>query len=322
MKRSYASLMSILLLTVGCQATQPSALSPAVSPSLQARASVGTLSVSIRWPRRTVQLIPLSTQNIRIQVQDQGGSVLNETIISRPPDNGGTLVAVVNLQVSAGSGLIVQVDAFRDEVIGDLSEPIARATSAPVTVTANQRTSLALTLAPVYSPGLTSFSPDNGGPGTPVTLVGDFGDSGYYAISLGGVQSPATSGSSTSISATIPHGVPSGPLTAWADGASASLGATFSVLTALVVTPSTRTTTVSALTSYAVPTGTDTTGQTIANPTITHWEVVDPLDLNATSSVGTIDASGAFTATQAGTAWVRAWSGNLQATATVTVTVN
>jgi hypothetical protein len=75
--------------------------------------------------------------------------------------------------------------------------------------------------------------------------------------------------------------------------------------------------------TFSVPTGTDTQGLSIVNPTLTRWKLIDPSRLSLpgddTSLIGTLDQDGLFTATMPGTAHVYVFSGTLFATMSVTV---
>lgn len=314
----YVAITASLLGLLGCQTLHPIALDPTANQAIPHELGKGTVSISVRWPSRTIQLIPLSTQTIWLQVKQSDGTVIQECQLSRPDESGGVLVAQTTLPLAAGTGYTVQADAFRDAPASSDSVSIASAVSAPFAVVANQRTPVTLSLGNYFTPTLASFSPSNGGPGVPVTLLGTFGDSGYYGMSIGGAKLNA-SGATDSITANVPDTAVTGAVIAWADGASASLTSTFSVLETIAVSPTTRTTTVASTVSFSVPSAQDTGGLTVNNPTITAWDVVDPADGSTLSSVGTMDGSGVFTAATTGTAWVRAWSGTLAATAAVTV---
>ncbi|MBU6427774.1 MAG: hypothetical protein KGR26_02065, partial [Cyanobacteria bacterium REEB65] len=165
-------------------------------------------------------------------------------------------------------------------------------------------------------------TPTNGGPGTPVTLTGTFGSSGYYGLKFDGLTAYG-SGTATAITAGIPaEATASGPVVALADGVPSSAGQTFALLASLSVTPPSGALSVGS-TASLTPAATDSAGTAVNNPTITTWQVIDPGQINqpfpAASSIGTIDSTGVFTAKAAGTTWVRAWSGNLSATAAVQV---
>lgn len=304
-----------ILVLLGCQALRSEVLAPPLEQAPQA--GMGTLSLSVRWPKREVQLIPLSANALRLRVSKNGSLVVSDVILSRPSSSEGAAIAQGSVRLNADTGLTVTVEAFREDPIASSSVSVASASATAVTVIANQRTSILLSLSPSFVPTLTSFSPSNGGNGVPVTLTGTFGDSGYYGISVNGAVGGANSGSSTSITAVVPEGATTGPLSAWADGATSSAGATFKVLESLDPLPLTAAASVGGTVQFSVPTATDTLGTQVLNPTVTRWQVVNPLAVNPIS--GTVTSNGLFTATATGTAWVRAWSGSLLATMSVTI---
>lgn len=313
-------LLFLCLLLVGCQVPQPvpKALDPV--PPL-AQATRGSLSFKLLWPKREIQLIPLSAQTIRIRVL-KNGTLRYEHALPRPAGDGTALVGEASLPLDAESGLTVLAEAFRSAPVIPSDQPIATASASGVDVVANQKTSVVLNLAPAFTPTLTGFSPTNGGPGVEVTLSGSFGDSQYHGIGIGGVTGPGRA-SGSAVVANVPDGALTGPVTAFADGVSSPPGATFRVLKALNFDPASKSFQVGDTFEFGVASGTDTNDQAVGNPTITRWEVIDPAQLNAAfpapSQVGTITSKGEFTAQAAGTTLIRVWSGSVAAMATITV---
>lgn len=290
-------------------------------PDGRTEVAQGTLLVAVRWPDRSIQTIPLGTAKIRIRVL-KGAAIRQELPLGRPADNGGPLVSKASLQLDAESGLTVLAEAFRlgtNPASGDIS--LASASVSGVEIVPNQRTTATLELIPAFVPVLTGFTPDNGGPGVRVTLTGAFGSSGYYGVRIG-TTSGWGSASGSTITAEVPQGATTGPVSALDDGVPSAPGATFSVLASLALQPQTVTLGKGQTATFSVPTGTDTLGRQVANPTLTRWEVFDPTPLfmpGAGSAVGTLTPAGLFLAQATGTAWVQVWSGNLAATAAVTV---
>lgn len=310
----------ILAALQGCQAvtTNPQAIAPPAEPTHQT--TLGTLSAKVLWPSRQIQMIPLSAQTIRLRALN-GQAVLGEVKIARAPGGDGAQVAQALMQLNAASGLTVLAEAFREgpQALSTSSVAIASASVSNVSIIANQKTSVTLNLIATFFPTLSSFTPSNGGPGVPVTFSGSFGSSGYYGISFAGTRISA-SGNSATLSANVPAQAITGTVQAWADGASSSAAGSFQVLSALSVAPSSGTRAVGASMSFSAS-ATDTNSSLVSAPTITLWDVVDPSTPHEfdSSSVGSIDEAGVFTALATGTAWVRAWSGSLAATAEVTV---
>jgi hypothetical protein len=310
-----------LLLTLclpGCLAAAPSALKTEQDPTT--RAPQGMLSVNIRWPERQTQTIPLSTQTIRLRVS-QGDTVLHDLPLGRPEASDSALVSGATLLVDAGTGFTIRADAYRTSPVSSGDVPIASDVQSNVTIHASQKNPVALDLHPVFVPTLTGVSPTNGGPGVKVTLTGSFSDSGSYQMSLSGKKIQAASGSI--LTAEVPVGASTGAVIVLDDGVPSLPGGTFSVLAALNATASTLVTTVGASVPFSVPTGMDTAGLSIVNPTITRWKLIDPARLSLpgddTSPIGTLDQDGLFTATATGSAHVYVFSGTLLATLSVTV---
>lgn len=313
--------LAVALALVGCQPPIPgSGLREPVAHAPAARAEQGTLVVSLSWPRRT-QTIPLSTEAILLRIK-KTGTVLQELKLGRPSEgSSGELAAQGSLQLDADTGLEVEALAYQDSNPNELSTPIASASVTGVSVVANQKVPVALHLQPVFVPTLTSFSPTNGGPGVPVRLVGSFGTSGYYGLKIGSVRGAGTL-SGSDVVAYVPTTARTGALSALADGVASTAGGTFSVLASMSLAPATLSLGVGATDSFAVTSALDTEGATVAGPTLTRWEVVDPerlFELDPTSPVGTVTTQGVFTAAATGTAWIRVWSGHLAATASITI---
>jgi hypothetical protein len=283
---------------------------------------LGTLVVSIAWPERSVHVIPTSTQWIRLQVL-KGDTKLVEAQLSRPTGAGGSLTSQASLLLDAGANFDLQADAFRLEASATGDTPIATARRSGVSVKANERTAVTMAMVPALVPTLSSFSPTNGGPGVTLTLVGTFGVSGYYGVDIGGTRGVGIASGSTAILAGVPADAKTGPVSALDDGVPSLPGATFSVLIRLDLAPSAATVSNGAAASFTVPTAVDTASKTIANPTLTRWEVVDPLQpadpLAAATGIGAITSGGLFTAKATGSAWIRVLSGALAATAAIVV---
>src|SRR4029450_5497777 len=91
------------------------------------------------------------------------------------------------------------------------------ATTGPLTVataggTATSSTSFTVTGAPPPAPTISSFSPTSGAAGTSVTISGT-NFSGATAVGFNGASAAFTVSSSTQITATLPNGATTGPLT-------------------------------------------------------------------------------------------------------------
>jgi hypothetical protein len=260
-------------------------------------------------------VIPLSTQKIRVRVS-KGESLIQELSLSRPSENGGSLVAQATLRLEAANDLTVRVEAVQEG--SDLA--LATGTKNGVRIVPNQRTGLKVELQPVFAPTLTAVTPTNGGPGVSVTLTGNFGNSGYYGIRIGEAQA-AGSLSAGNLLAQVPNGARSGAVIALADGVLSEPGPAFQVLSVLTPSPLSANADIGGTLQFSAS-AQDTEGTPVASPTLTRWEVVTPSDNPrrvSVSPVGVIDENGLFTAQATGTAWIRVWSGNLPATASISV---
>lgn len=319
MNLAQACTVSVLFLGLGaCQALPPvPSLAPPQEPATR---SQGSLNVSIRWPQRELQTIPLSTEIIRLRVS-KGGTLITEVPIGRPEATDSALVSQATVHLDAGTGFTVKAEAFRVSPVTEGAVAIAAATVTGMTIIASQQNPVILNLAPVFVPTLTGVSPTNGGPGIPVTLTGAFSNSGSYGLRLGALTSTAASGSG--LTASIPAGALSGPLVALDDGVPSASGTVFSVLARLDVSPASASTAIDSVLQFSVPTGLDTGGLTISMPTVTRWALLDPTRFNlpgsATSNIGSLSQSGLFTAQATGSAWLYVFSGGLAATAAITV---
>lgn len=278
-----------------------------------------TLQLGVHWPHRAAQQIPLSAETIWVQVRK--GSITLCSLPLRREDG----AATASLLLPADTGLSVRADAFRAGQ-ATTSPPVASAEATGVALRANQRTTVALDLRPQSVPRVTSFSPDNGGPGVMVKLSGSFGDQGPYALALGEARSTATREEGRLV-APVPVGATSGPLGVVVDGITGGGTATFRVLAHLLIASvPVPVLSVGETCAFSVPRALDTAGQVVLAPTVTRWEVLDPRRLSrpgsSASGIGSLEERGAtcvFTATATGSAWIVAWSGALCATASVTV---
>lgn len=304
----------------GCLAVTPTAdLAHGADPSPvrdSQTVSAGLLNVAIRWPKRTAQAIPLSTETLRLQVL-KDGVVRASVLMNRPGTDTLPLTSVASVRLAAESDLMVEAEALP---LGG-GTPLASGSVEGVAIVANQRTNVQLVLNATFVPMLTDFTPKNGGPGVLVTLSGDFGHSGYYGLSLSGLPSDGTM-SGGHLIAPVPNGATTSPLIALADGVSSAPGEEFVTLSGVTLSPQSGTLPVGGTQPFTTL-GVDTASQTVANPTITRWAVIQPTGnlfaKPSPSNVGTITPEGVFTAQAPGSAWVAAYSGLVVATASVTV---
>ncbi|MNY10665.1 hypothetical protein D3C86_1436540 [compost metagenome] len=245
-----------------------------------------------------------------------------EQTLGRPPRDDAEAVAQGTLSLDAASGLTVVAEAFRTNPILSSDLPIASSEEQGVSVVANQKTSLTLVLAPHFTPVLSGFKPDNGGPGVEVTLEGTFGDSPYVGLAIGDKEAIGRVRDGR-IVASVPWNAASGPVMALADGDRSGALGTFRVLKELAFDPARKAFSVGETYEFTVGSATDTAGQAISNPTITRWEALPPGEINsdfpAPSTVASVDDKGVFTALTTGEVAIRVYSGALSAYKTITV---
>jgi hypothetical protein len=123
----------------------------------------------------------------------------------------------------------------------------------------------------VLPPSLDSFTPANGPPGTSVTIAGTH-LAGATAVAFGGVAATYTVASDTQITATVPAGAASGPITVTTPGGTVATSATFTVTPANLTPPTIDGT----ATVGSVLTGDDGTWSGSPAPTLTQqWRRCD-----------------------------------------------
>jgi hypothetical protein len=90
--------------------------------------------------------------------------------------------------------------------------------------------------APAPAPTISGFAPTSGSPGTSVTISGT-GFSGATAVSFNGAAASYSVSSDTQITATVPSGATSGPISVTTGGGSVSSTASFTVTAAPAPAP-------------------------------------------------------------------------------------
>lgn len=286
---------------------------PASGASRPAETGKAEITFSIAWPVRSTQVIPLSAQSIRVRVL-KADTVLGELTQTRAAQS---QTAQGSLMLEADTGLTVRAEAFEVRTPTESDQPIAVAEATDISLTANERQKLNLTLVPTAPPVITGITPTNGGPGVLVTLTGQFGK-GPYSAFLGSFTALLDSYDAGTVVAIVPDRSASDAWRVRANGVLSEATGSFKVLQTLDVSPLEATASVGGKVTFSVPAGLDTQGATVSNPTLTAWALVEP-NSESTTSVGALDDKGVFTAGEAGTAEVRVFSGTLMATATVRV---
>jgi RHS repeat-associated protein len=144
--------------------------------------------------------------------------------------------------------------------------PLAPGTTYTLSLTADVTDTAGHALAPVTSqfttvaaPTLTSFTPDTGSPGTQVTINGANFDpiAANNEVRFNGVLASVTSTSATSLTATVPGGATTGPITVTTRGGTATTATNFTVITQPPPTISSFTPTAGRLGTFVTITGTN-----------------------------------------------------------------
>lgn len=159
--------------------------SPGRVVAAQKAAGYGTIRLSIRWPRRTVQYIPGNTAYIEFKVLSTAGALLRTTTANAPSSGGTVTVAFAGLP--AGNVLL-------SGNAKDANGNILSSGTIQVTVVANASANANLVLASTQSPAIISFWPPNGDPGATVNIFGSgFGASrnASFSVSVGGIALPS-----------------------------------------------------------------------------------------------------------------------------------
>jgi cytochrome c peroxidase len=130
----------------------------------------------------------------------------------------------------------------------------AGATTGPITVTTPGSGPLVTTTRFTVTPAITSFAPAIGSVGTGVTINGT-NFIGATAVSFGGRAAPFTVSNFGTVTATVPAGATTGPITVTTLDGTATSAASFTISSApfaLGATPSSQTVSAGASTSYTV----------------------------------------------------------------------
>lgn len=327
----------LALALAGCQQL-PMVSGPAPRASVEvmpgaASHATSEVAIAVQWPYRA-QAIPTSAQRLRLQFS----GLLPEqnpapTDVTRPA--GEAPLSLATMELAAGTGYHLVVTAY------DASDRAIAQGAADFDAPANTRVAVEVPLSPMAVPAVTGFSPTNGGPGATVVITGenlglDRGLLPGFTFGPGGAAAQGTAQGPASVSVFVPTGARSGALIPTVDGVSGEAStAAFTVLAALGITPMSRTISLSATDSAAFTAqATTDAGAAFLGPTVT-WSLSMPAAAPAESPepgqsppppealppIGTIDQAGGFVATGAtGSAVLWIHSGNLAASAAVTVT--
>lgn len=207
------------------------------APSTSTVAFNGVAAAATAWsPTSITTSVPTGASNgpVTVTVGGQASNGLSFTVASPPtlatlsPAAGPVSAAVTLTGTDFGASQGASTVSFNGAAATptawsptSITAPVpAGATSGPVTVTVDGQTSNGLSFAVVPTPTLTSVSPSSGGIGTAVTLTGaNFGATqGSSVVSFNGTAATPTAWSATNITAPVPSGATTGPVTVTVGG--------------------------------------------------------------------------------------------------------
>lgn len=160
------------------------------------------------------------------------------TITSFSPTGGpvGTKVTITGTNFTGTTGVAFAGTSAQFTVVSDTSLTATvpgSAATGTITVTApggsaTSTTAFTVTTVVPPAPTITSFSPTSGPVGTNVTIAGT-GFIGTTSVAFGGTSAPFTVISDTSLTATVPTGARTGPITVTSPGGTATSSRSFRV---------------------------------------------------------------------------------------------
>lgn len=257
------------------------------------RMAFGTVAIRVAWPERplakfSAQAIPLRSNCIRLTTRNRQGTIVDRRALART----GNLPAATSslIVLPSDSGYHITAEAFAEISPTADSAPIAQGNAPNVTIEKSKITAVPLTLTAVDAPIIDSMTPDNGGIGRSITILGrNFGASQNlpFRIRLNGVEcsNPQRIDDST-LTAEVPPGAGSGRLVIEVDGVSSASYARFEFIKRISLTPfapiflTKQSRTVAAEVS-------DPSGSLVAHPSLS-WTL-------APAGLATIDANGLLT---------------------------
>lgn len=290
----------------------PVPLGLAVDPSASRaeRVSTGGLTLSIRWPARTVQYLPVSAVAIDLKVMPLGSNTPLATKTTLPPAGGGT--STVTFQGLPSGPIVVSASAR------DAAGKVVSAGSTRIDIVPNALASGRLVLNSTETPMVLTMSATNGDPGMSVTMFGSgFGAAAdaTYSVRLGGVEVPASDlqrDDDTTLSFKVPAAATTSVVTLQVGVNATQSTEVFTTIRSWTISPTSAdvfypqgVATFSALAK-------DWAGETVTSPS-TRWATT-----TLSGAPGSIDPKGSFTAGElAGSHKVRLGSGPLAVEASV-----
>ncbi|HBN09592.1 MAG TPA: hypothetical protein DD435_13390 [Cyanobacteria bacterium UBA8530] len=218
-------------------------------PQIDLLSKSGQVSLSIKWPERTIQAIPTSANAVRIKIFSEQGELVND-VIGR--EEGASVTRSYNLK--KGVTYSVEAKAYRESsnaVKADTTDALTAIAftqnAAVVSVNQDETKPLSITLTPLYQPILTPAA-YAAGAGAQIQINGDgFGTNPAEIVAYcTNVADPPNAQtwertnleiatmSNSVITATVPVGAWDGKVVVKRDGVVATNSGTNQVLFALV----------------------------------------------------------------------------------------
>ena len=138
---------------------------------------MGLLRLAVRWPDRTVQLIPDRVNTLRVEIRDAGGDRVLSRLLTRVASSSNTILSEA---MPEGEGYEVRVDAFAEALPDSSSVVLARANALGVRVVWNREVGVPIKLEPMFVPHVESRVGVSAGKGAILRFRGanlDTGDS-------------------------------------------------------------------------------------------------------------------------------------------------
>lgn len=301
----------------GCPAIIPSIAGnkPLSSQTSQVTSQMGTLSLTIQWPKRELpgyntQTIPNSTNAFVIWVRD-GNTLLDKRTVAR---TAGATATDVKIDLKAGNNYSIEAKCYREtNPDPDVHTAIAQA-NGTVNIRPSQVADTTLTLDALFVPSVSALNSNVGQSGDYVTLTGDRFVANDSEVRFNGTLAPAsdtTVTSSSSITVKVPTGATTGRISVKADGIESVSNAVYwipqSVNVSNATVKATKTIQLSASTQWMVKTG--EAASSYGSAPSEAW-------IPATSSVGVLNDNGTLLGYNSGTIDVQAQQGSMQSAPT------
>lgn len=321
-----SGLLTVAGALVACQVKQTSLLqatTPATAPgAVPATGATGGLTLTIRWPERSVQYIPSTATQILFGVYPEvGGTAIATSSATR---TGGEATSSVTFSALPTGILRFTADAM------DPDGYVGASGSATVSVQPNVVTKGALTMRTTANPTILSFSPTNGVPGQQVNITGTgflHSRNAAYSITYGNTVLPEESifrFSDTTMGFFVPAGAQNATFSVTVGGVKATSASAFRAIATLSVTPLTATVDAATPTVQLAVTATDSAGVAIASPTV-RWAKINQScgSCGTADTLATVSDAGLVTRGDSGkTGSIQVGVGIAPLLATASVTVN